>query len=216
MSPVRRGGDRTRGARAADVPRPPRVLRIALVVFEVVCWVVSGVLVLAGVAGVITILLGTVPGTARLIGGADLIAEGGGVVEDGTIEVMLEGVPVGVSWPYLFTIVVSFGAWIVLCVALARVSRGLRSGVPFRSVTPGFLYAFAAIWTVLAFAAPFVVGATQPAMARAAGIVIPGATFSYTMRVEDLLGILAGPVIAVVVAVLATGSRMWAQHQRLA
>lgn len=198
----------------ADVPRPPRFLRIALVVFEVACWVVSGVLVLAGIAGVISMVLGTVPGTARLMDGATLIEAGGGVVAGGTIDVMLEGVPVAVSWPYLFTIIVSFGAWIVMCIALARVSRGLRSGVPFRSVTPRFLYAFAAIWTVLAFAVPFVIGATQPTMAQAAGVVIPGATFSYTMRVEDLLGILAGPIIAVLVAVLATGSRMWAEHRR--
>lgn len=203
------------GPADADVPRPPRFLRIAIVVFEVGCWAAAGLLALIGIVGVISMLMGTVPGTARLMDGATLIEAGGGVVEGGTIDVVFEGVPVGISWPYLFTIIVTFGAWIVMCAALARVARGLRWGAPFRSVTPRFLYAFAAIWTVLAFAAPFVLGATQPAMAQAAGVVIPGATFSYTMQVEDLLGILAGPVIAVVVAVFATGSRMWAEHRRL-
>lgn len=198
-----------------DIPRPPRLLRIGLVVFEVVSWVSAGVLAIFGVLGIVSMLQGTVPGTARVMDGASLIAAGGAAVEGGTIDVVFEGVPVSVSWPYLFTIVATFGTWIVMCLALAVVSRGMRSGAPFRWVTPKFLYTFAAIWTVLAFAAPFVLGATQPAMAQAAGVVIPGATFSYTMQVEDLLGILAGPVIAVVVAVFATGSRMWAEHRRL-
>jgi len=203
------------GVTEVDVPRPPRFLRIALVVFEVGCWAAAGVLALLGVIGAILMLTGTVPGTARVMDGSTLIGAGGGTVEGGTIDVVFEGVPVSVSWPYLFTIIVTFGTWIVMCAALARIARGLRWGTPFRAVTPRFLYAFAAVWTVLAFAVPFVLSVTQPAMAQAAGVVIPGATFSYTMRVEDLLGILAGPVIAVVVAVLATGSRMWSEHRRL-
>lgn len=202
-------------AAVVDVPRPPRFLRIALLVFEVGCWVTIAVLAIVSVTAVVLLFNGTVPATARLIDGASLIENGGGVVDGGTIEVVLENVPLSVSWPFFLTLIVTVGAWIVLCVSLSRISRGLRWGVPFRSVTPRFLYAFAAVWTVVAIAGPFVIGATQPAMAQAVGVTVPGATFAYTMAVEDLLGILIGPVIAVVVAVLATGSRMWSEHRTL-
>lgn len=198
----------------ADVPRPPRFLRIALVVFEVACWTAVAVMAVLGLFGAIMMGFGEVPVTGRVIDGASLI-ENGGMIEDGTVDVYLEGVPLGVSWPFLAAVLAVVGSWAILCVCLARISRGLRAGVPFRSVTPRFLYAFAAVWTVVAIAAPFVVSATQPAMAQAAGVTLPGVTFAYTMTAEDLLGVFVGPVIAVVVAVLATGSRMWSEHRTL-
>jgi hypothetical protein len=136
-------------------------------------------------------------------------------VDGGAVDVTLQDVPLAVSWPYLLVLAASVLAWIVLCVALARIARGLRWGVPFRTVTPRFLYVLAAVWTGLAIAAPFVISATQPAMAEAAGVTVPGATFSYTMAVEDVVSIIVGPAIAVVVAVLATGSRMWSEHRTL-
>lgn len=52
-------------------------------------------------------------------------------------------------------------------------------------------------------------------MAAAAGVSIPNATFAYTMAAEDVLSIVIGPVVAVIVAVLATGSRMWSEHRTL-
>ncbi|WP_198394259.1 hypothetical protein [Brevibacterium yomogidense] len=197
-----------------DVPRPPRFLRITLAVFEVACWAAAAVLAGLGLVGVIMMGFGEVPVTGRVIDGASLI-ENGGVIEGGSVDVYLEDVPLGVSWPFFATVLAVVGSWAILCVCLARISRGLRAGVPFRSVTPRFLYAFAAVWTVVAIAAPFVMGATQPAMAQAAGVALPGVTFAYTMTAEDLLGVFVGPVIAVVVAVLATGSRMWSEHRTL-
>ena len=110
---------------------------------------------------------GDVPVAARLIDGASLIENGGGTVESGMVDVVLEDVPFAVSWPYLLVIVAGVFLWAVLCVSLARISRGLRAGASFRSVTPGFLYGLTAVWTV----------------------------------------------VALVVAVPATGSRMWSQHR---
>lgn len=199
-----------------DVPRPPRFLRIAILVFEVGCWVTAGLLAIIAVFGMALMAFGReVPVTARLIDGASLIENGGGAVDGGAVDVTLQDVPLAVSWPYLLVLAASVLAWIVLCIALARIARGLRWGVPFRTVTPRFLYVLAAVWTGLAIAAPFVISATQPAMAEAAGVTVPGATFSYTMAVEDVISIIIGPVIAVVVAVLATGSRMWSEHRTL-
>ena len=200
----------------ADVPRPPRFLRIAILVFEVGCWVTAGLLAIIAVFGMALMTFWReVPVTARLIDGASLIENGGGAVDGGAIDVTLQDVPLAVSWPYLLVLAASVLAWIVLCIALARIARGLRWGVPFRTVTPRFLYVLAAVWTGLAIAAPFVISATQPAMAEAAGVTVPGATFSYTMAVEDVVSIIVGPIIAVVVAVLATGSRMWSEHRTL-
>ena len=200
----------------ADVPRPPRFLRIAILVFEVGCWVTAGLLAIIAVFGMALMALWReVPVTARLIDGASLIENGGGAVDGGAIDVTLQDVPLAVSWPYLLVLAASVLAWIVLCIALARIARGLRWGVPFRTVTPRFLYVLAAVWTGLAIAAPFVISATQPAMAEAAGVTVPGATFAYTMAVEDVVSIIVGPIIAVVVAVLATCSRMWSEHRTL-
>lgn len=200
----------------ADMPRPPRFLRIAILVFEVGCWVTAGLLAIIAVIGMSLIVFWReVPATARLIDGASLIENGGGAVEGGAVDVILQDVPLAASWPYALVMAASVLAWIVLCIALARISRGLRWGVPFRTVTPRFLYVLAAVWTGLAIAVPFVISATQPAMAEAAGVTVPGATFSYTMAVEDVVSIIIGPVIAVVVAVLATGSRMWSEHRTL-
>lgn len=197
-----------------DVPRPPRFLRIAILIFEVLCWATAGVLSLVGVLGMALIVFWReVPVSARLIDGASLIENGGGAVEGGAVDVTLQDVPLAVSWPYLLVLAASVLAWVVLCIALARIARGLRWGVPFRSVTPRFLYVLAAVWTGLAIAAPFVISATQPVMAEAVGVTVPGATFSYTMSLGDLVSVVVGPLIAVAVAVLATGSRMWSQHR---
>lgn len=197
-----------------DVPRPPRFLRIAILIFEVLCWATAGVLSLVGVLGMALIVIWReVPVTARLIDGASLIENGGGAVEGGAVDVLLQNVPLSASWPYALILGASACAWVVLCVALARISRGLRWGVPFRAVPPGFLYVLAVVWTLLSILSPFVMSATQPVMAEAADVTIPGVTFSYTMSLGDLVSVVVGPLIAVAVAVLATGSRMWSQHR---
>lgn len=198
-----------------EVPRPPRFLRVACGVFEVACWIAVALLGIVSVTGAALMFTGTVPVTGRLIDGGSLIENGGATIDGGLVDVELTNVPLSVSWPFFLTLVATIACWAVLCIALSRVSRGLRWGAPFRSVTPRFFYVFAAVWTVVAVAAPFVLGATQPQMAQAAGVAVPGVTFAYTMTVGDLLGIFAGPVIAIVVAVLATGSRMWTEHRTL-
>ena len=149
------------------IPRPPRFLRILLVVFEVCAWATAALLTSMSAVAALIYSAGDVPVAARLIDGASLIENGGGTVESGMVDVVLEDVPFAVSWPYLLVIVAGVFLWAVLCVSLARISRGLRAGAPFRSVTPGFLYGLTAVWTV----------------------------------------------VALVVAVLATGSRMWSQHR---
>ena len=178
-------------------------------------WATTALLVLFLTLGVVLMLvLGEIPVTARLIDGGSLV-QGGAQVEGGLIDVVLTDVPLSASWSYVLMMSAAGAAWAVLCVVLARISRGLRFGVPFRSVTPGFLYGLAAVWTGLSIAAPFVMAKAQPAMAAAAGVSIPNATFAYTMAAEDVLSIVIGPVVAVIVAVLATGSRMWSEHRTL-
>jgi hypothetical protein len=174
------------------------------------CWATTALLVLFLTLGVVLMLvLGEIPVTARLIDGGSLV-QGGAQVEGGLIDVVLTDVPLSASWSYVLMMSAAGAAWAVLCVVLARISRGLRFGVPFRSVTPGFLYGLAAVWTGLSIVAPFVMAKAQPA-----GVSIPNATFAYTMAAEDVLSIVIGPVIAVIVAVLATGSRMWSEHRTL-
>lgn len=199
----------------ADAPVPSRTVRVLLRVFEVFCWLVFAVIAGSLAVGVVLIVSGTVTESARVLDGGLFGRLSEGAVEGGYLDVVLTDVPLSVSWPYLAWFAVAGSAWLFLIALVARLTRGLRRGRPFGGVRPVVLFVFAGVWTVLSFAGPAIVGGVRPAMARAANVEIPGATFSYTMTFGDLASILAGPLIAVVVGVLVTGSRMWREQRAL-
>ena len=116
------------------IPRPPRFLRILLVVFEVCAWATAALLTSMSAVAALIYSAGDVPVAARLIDGASLIENGGGTVESGMVDVVLEDVPFAVSWPYLLVIVAGVFLWAVLCVSLARKSPRPARGctVPLR------------------------------------------------------------------------------------
>lgn len=199
----------------ADAPIPPRAVRILLRVFEVVCWLVFAFVALGVVIGLCSVAAGTVMDTAQVLDGGRIAELSGGAVDGGYLDVTLTGVPFSVSWPYFVWMAAASAAWLFLFAMLARLTRGLRLGRPFGGVRPVVLFVFAGMWTVLSFAGPAVMASTRPAMAAAAGVQVPGATFAYAMTFEDLASVFAGPLFAVLVGILVTGSRLWREQRTL-
>lgn len=209
-------GDEESGVAAeADAPVPPRGVRSLLHAFEACCWLVCAVVLGSLAVGAVLIVRGTVMETARVLEDGPIAQLGAGAVDGGFLDVTLTDVPLEVSWPYLACFLTAGAAWLLLVVLVARLAGGLRRGRPFGGVRPVSLFVFAGVWTVLSFAVPMVMGDVRPAMAQAAGVSIPGATFSYAMTFEDLSAFLAGPLLAVAVGVLVTGSRLWHEQRTL-
>lgn len=182
--------------------RPGRPVRVFLGAAEVLFW---GLAVLFFVVAVVVTALafrGTILETGRTMDGTLPLV--GGM---GSVDVVFEGVPVAVSWPYIVVLVLGVIAWLLLMLLLIRVVHGARLGSARRRVPTRLLYAFAFVWSASSFVFPFVLGRVRPAMADAAGVAIPGVTFTYTMTMVDLLSVLAGPLAVVVVAVTTSGRR---------
>lgn len=187
---------------SGERPRPARPARVLLAAAEVLFWGLAVVFVV--VAAVVTVLAfrGTILESGRTMGGTPPLVGG-----TGSVDVVFEGVPLSVSWPYIGVLVLGVIAWVLLMLLLIRVVRGARLGSARRRVPVRLLYAFAGVWSVTSFVFPFILGHVRPAMADAAGVAIPGVTFTYTMTMVDMLSVLAGPLAVVVVAITTSGRR---------
>ncbi|MCP3426386.1 hypothetical protein NBM05_10330 [Rothia sp. AR01] len=198
----------------AHAPRPARWVRTALGVVETVAWLLVALVAVVMTTALVEGLRGEVSVVARLTDPSALDVAGAGVL-GGTLDVALSGVPVSASWAYLTSLAAGGVLWIATAVLVALLGRGVRRGRPFAAVRPGALYAFAAAWVAEAIAEPIVVAVTSPRMAESAGVSIPGASFGYSLDTTNAILIVSGPVVAITVAVFASGARMWREHRTL-
>lgn len=187
---------------SGERPRPPRPARIVLAAAELLLWGLAVLFVVVAVVVTVQASRGTILESGRTMGGTPPL-----VGSASWVDVVLEGVPLSVSWPYIGVVVLGVIAWVLLMLLLIRVVRGTRRGSARRRVPARLLYLFAIVWSVSSFVFPFILGRVRPAMAEAAGVAIPGVTFTYTMTLVDLLSVLAGPLAVVVVAITTSGRR---------
>lgn len=191
---------------------PSKPIRAALRCVEVLSWVVGAVFLLGAIGLSIDVARGNVPLTVRLANTHDWAVHNA-QVDGGVIDLTLASVPLEASWAYLLVIIatgllVAFG-----CLLVSRLAKGVRRGAPFSAVSPRALYVFAAAWTALSVTAVVVLALTQNRMAESVGANIPGTTFVYSPDVLDIGTIALGPVAAIVIAIFASGSKMWAEHR---
>lgn len=191
---------------------PSKPIRASLRCVEVLSWLLAIFFLLAAVGISIDGVRGEVSVTAQLAD-TDGLRTDGAQVDGGYLDVTLTNVPLEASWPYLLILAIVALTLTATCILVAKLAKGVRRGAPFAAVPPRLLYVFAAIWTAVAITAVVVLATTQHRMAESVGANIPGATSMYSPDVLDIGAIALGPVVAIVIAIFASGSKMWAEHR---
>lgn len=191
---------------------PSKPIRASLRCVEVPSWLMGILCLIAAVGIPVDGARGNVSLTAQLTD-ASQFQRSSAQVDGGYIDVTLKNVPLESSWAYILVLVLVSLMFATTFILVARLTKGVRHGAPFDAVSPRVLYVFAALWTALSIAAVAVLAATQHRIAESVGASIPGASFVYSPSALDIGAIALGPVVAIVIAIFASGSKMWSEHR---